>query len=105
MAYSILAEIKRLLLKRLDEKAYQIIKLKGTYLSKRDIDLLIDFMNKKELYPLKVICYICYVSQYRDKFDPSANNNIMIQKASKNGYVEVVRILLEDRRVDPSAAD
>ena len=99
MNSSILTEIKRLLSKRLDEKAYQIIKLKGTYLSKHDIDLLINFMNKKGLYSLKVLYYIYYVSQYRDRFDPGANDNAIIWKASENGHVEVVRLLFEDKRI------
>ena len=35
--------------------------------------------------------------------DPSARNNFAIIEASKNGYHQVVSLLLEDPRVEPSA--
>jgi hypothetical protein len=34
--------------------------------------------------------------------DPSANENYAIRRASKNGHIEVVRLLLSDECVDPS---
>ena len=37
--------------------------------------------------------------------DPSASDNWAIRWASKNGHLEVVRLLLGDKRVDPSASD
>ena len=35
--------------------------------------------------------------------DPSVNNNYAIRKAAKEGYTEIVKLLLLDPRVDPSA--
>ena len=35
--------------------------------------------------------------------DPSDNNNYAIKWASKNGHLEIVKLLLQDKRVDPSA--
>jgi len=37
--------------------------------------------------------------------DPSANNNYAIRWASQNGHTDVVKLLLADERVDPSADD
>ena len=34
--------------------------------------------------------------------DPSANNNYAIRRASGNGHLEVVKLLLNDKRVNPS---
>jgi len=39
----------------------------------------------------------------RNDFDPSALDNYAIRRASNNGYVEVVQLLLKDRRVDSFA--
>ena len=38
-------------------------------------------------------------------FDPSADDNYAIRKASEKGHLNVVNRLLEDDRVDPSARD
>ena len=40
-----------------------------------------------------------------DVFDPTADDNAAIRVASANGHVEVVKILLSDKRVVPSADD
>ena len=37
--------------------------------------------------------------------DPSVDDNFAIRSASKNGRLEVVSLLLKDKRVDPSARD
>ena len=37
--------------------------------------------------------------------DPSINYNYAIGRASRIGHIEVVRLLLADKRVDPSASD
>ena len=37
--------------------------------------------------------------------DPSAQDNRAIRWASYNGHIEVVKLLLTDKRVDPSADD
>ena len=42
---------------------------------------------------------------WREDFDPSSRNNHAILHSSRKGYVEVVRLLLQDSRVDPSAQD
>jgi len=34
-----------------------------------------------------------------ERVDPSDNNNWAIQMASKNGHIEVVKLLLQDKRV------
>lgn len=37
--------------------------------------------------------------------NPSSNDNRAIRIASDKGYLEIVKLLLEDSRVDPSALD
>jgi hypothetical protein len=37
--------------------------------------------------------------------DPSAEDNDAIRVAVKNGHEEIVKILLQDPRVDPSSLD
>ena len=47
---------------------------------------------------------ISEVERYiREGGDPSANSNYAIRWASANGHIDVVRLLLSDKRVDPSA--
>ena len=38
-------------------------------------------------------------------FDPSIDNNEAIKWASWKGYLEIVKLLLENKKVDPSAND
>lgn len=38
-----------------------------------------------------------------DDIDVSANNNYAIRYAAENGYADIVKLLLKDKRVDPSA--
>ena len=37
--------------------------------------------------------------------DPSIENNILIREASRDGNIDVVKLLLADKRVNPSAND
>jgi len=37
----------------------------------------------------------------KEGFDPSADDNYAIKYASENGHLEVVKLLLQDPRVDP----
>ena len=38
-----------------------------------------------------------------DDIDVSANNNYAIRYAAENGYADIVKLLLKDKRVDPAA--
>jgi len=101
MNKTVLSRLKSAINRNLNEKAGQIIESGGTYLSKRSIKQLIRYMHKRSTYPYNVVSYIYYVSPLRHKFDPAANQNILIQNVILVGSdLALIRLLLADPRVD-----
>ena len=59
---------------------------------------------KKDFYEMIKLNYVEIVAGLiKEGFDSSHNDNYAIQLASRNGHLEVVKLLLQDPRVDPSA--
>jgi len=100
MNKAVLTELKRAIKHNLEELSNQIIVSKGAYLSRRDIEHLITFMNRVKRYPYDVVYYIYNVSPYRDEFNPGAWHIYSLRFACRFGYIETVRLLLADSRVD-----
>jgi len=59
-------------------------------------DALIDAVKKGQTSVVKMLLGCV---------DPSANYNYAIRKASENGHLDIVNMLLAEQRVDPSAYD
>jgi len=131
----VLRQIKSAIRRGLDEKAGQIIRSRGSYLSRRDLFDLMLYMNRLNKHPYNVIEYMYYVPPYKDIFedfvrsqayfhgacrdghanevrlfltkgynsiDPAKDDSYGLRAACLSGRTEVVRILLEDGRSNPS---
>jgi len=64
--------------------------------------LIHDRLTTKDNNLLKISCYHYEIIQLLLKdgrLDPSYQNNDLIKKASKKGYVEIVKLLLNDSRI------
>jgi len=134
MNKAVLSRIKHAIIHNLDEKASQIIKQHGSFLSKRDISQLIRYMLAYQKSPCGVVRYILYESIHRNKISREEYDYIVraagiggyantmrmllgdvrlsrtnlkqtMVMASQRGYAEVVRILLADNRSDPSVSN
>jgi len=88
----------------LDEKAYQIIKTYGRYLSKRNYASIVLAVNKSNMcLSYSIVKHIYSESAYRNVLDPGINNSCILRTACRTNNVDMVRFLLEDGRADPSA--
>jgi len=59
---------------------------------------------KKDPYKIIELNYVeILAGLIKEGFDPSARDNYAIQSTSKNGHLVVVKLLLQDPRVNPSA--
>jgi len=100
----ILSQIKRAIKHNLEDKADQIIKSSGDYLSKRNIKSLITYMNAIRMYSISVIRYILYGSRFRFDFDFGTylkrTGYIMLYRAGWTDHAEVVRIILDSMGTD-----
>ena len=131
----VLSQIKSAIRRGLDEKAGQIIRSSGSYLSRRDLFVLARYMDRLCKHPYNVIEYVFYTSPCGDIFelnfrgqgyfhgacrdgrvnevrmfltkgynsvDPAKNDSYGLRAACLSGRTEIVRILLEDGRSNPS---
>jgi len=110
MNRSILNQIKRAIRLNLEDKASQIVKSYGSYLSRKDIRSLITYMDAVKMYSYCVIRYIYYVSPHRHDFDPSTeyseafdriDYNRMLHRTEEE-YPEIFELLIQDDRFDAS---
>lgn len=70
------------------------VKTIQAYPSMSNIDLTCLLIKNNHLKALEM---------YWKTSSPAADNNIAIRRASRAGHVEIVKLLLQDKRVDPSA--
>jgi len=78
---------------------------------KRYIEFIKENSNSDDINPMH---YLKYISDndvnkieklLKSGWDPSVNNNTSISVASDYGYLEIVKLLLQDDRVDPTTSD
>ena len=96
MNRTILNRLRQAIRLNLEDKAGQIIKSYGSYLSKRDLTRLIEYMIKIKSYSYGVIRYIFYVSPHRHVFNPVEHNKLLCYTY---GYPAIIDLLWSDDRV------
>jgi ankyrin repeat protein len=103
----ILRQIKTAISHNLDEKAGQIIRSRGSYLSRRDLFYLMLYMNRLNKHPYNVIEYIYYVPPYRDIFEKNLRSQAYFHRACRDGHANEVRLFLTIgyNSIDPAKDD
>ena len=106
MDRSILSQIKQAIRSGLEDKASQIIKSNGNYLSKRDLISLITYMEQIKTYSIGVVRYIYYVSPYRHEFCQNRFNvYTTLRHAGGANYSNIVSMMLSDVSVFSEFSD
>jgi len=97
MNRSTLNKIKQAIRLNLEDKTGQIIESYGTYLSRKDIILLVRFMIRYQTYSAHIVRYIFCISPHRHELSsPHIKSSIyiMLRYAGREGRMDLFEILL-----------
>jgi len=99
----VLRQIKSAIRRGLDEKAGQIIRSRGSYLSRRDMSDLVRYMDRLHKHPYNVIEYVYYASPYRNIVEQNLQSYEYFLQMCAFGDTNMVRLILLENKVDPAA--